>query len=151
MKPRLKKELKKPDPFISALEKFFIFVKSHIKAVILFGLAAFIFSASFFAYLLYEKRKEDELQYQLSKAASLYRHYLFEEDINALYKAEKMFENIARKKKGGISEVATLYLARIKKEKGEKKPAEELLKNLVESSKSPLLKKIAEELLKGTN
>lgn len=148
MAKKLKKEVKKPDFFIRAIGQVNNWVKTHLKVCIVAGIAVAVLIALSVLYMSYREKKNDELQYQLSKGANLFREYLVTGDPNTLGKCEEIFKNIAKEKKTGISEIANLYLAKIKDKKGEKKEAEEILRNIANSSKSSILRELAEKALK---
>ncbi len=147
-KASLKKEAKKPDLFMRTILRIVETFRTRLKVVIFIGVGAIILSALLFFYLSFEEKKRDELQWQLSKGATLYREYLLRKDLNSLYESESIFNKIAREKKGKVSEIATLYLAKIKELKGEKKEAEAHLRALIKSSRSEILKELAEDSLK---
>ena len=108
------------------------------------GIALGILIASFLLYLSHLEKKKDELQYKLSEGAKLYRESILNDDFHALSRCEEIFNSIAKEKRGEISEIATMYLAKIKEKKGDKREAKRLVENVRESSKNPIIRELAE-------
>jgi biopolymer transport protein ExbB/TolQ len=148
-KKQLKREVKRPDLFMHVLWRSYEFLKVHSKMCILGGVIFATLIAAFLLYLSYLEKKNDELQYKLSEGARLFRESLLKEDLAALLRCEEILRTVEKEKKAGISEIAKIYLAKIKEKRGDKKEAEKLIRNIRESSKNPVIREIAERTLKS--
>ncbi|MCX7857569.1 MAG: tetratricopeptide repeat protein [Deltaproteobacteria bacterium] len=148
VKKQIKKEVKKPDFFIRALLHAHQWIKTHLKVCIFGGIIFGLCVTMILLYVFHLQKKNDELQYRLQEASNLFRQHLITGDEKALFKAEEIFGSIAKEKKKGVSEVAELYLARIKEKKGETKEAKDRFQKIRESANSSIIRELAERALK---
>ncbi|MCS7280460.1 MAG: hypothetical protein NZ583_02360 [Desulfobacterota bacterium] len=147
-KKRIKKEIKEPDFFIKAVNWFQTYIRTHLRLVIILSSSVVLIICLFILYAWHEKKRENELQYELSKAAVLFRQSILTGNESYLSQAEKIFLKIAKEKEGTLSDIARFYLARIKEMRQEKKEAKKDLEAISQSSQSSILRDLAERALR---
>lgn len=117
-------------------------IRKNLKLIVLAAVLILVLTSSVLLYLLREERKSDDLNYLLNEAGKMFRESAIKGDRSSLSKAEEIFERIAKENREGISELAKIYIARIKELKGEGNEGKEILKELERSSRNEIIRRI---------
>lgn len=136
------KEKTKESLSFELFERFLEAIRKNLKLIIFAAILILVLTSSVLLYLLREERKSDDLNYLLNEAVKMYRESAIKGDSSSLSKAEEIFERIAKENREGISELAKIYIARIKELKGEGNEGKEILKELERSSRNEIIRRI---------
>ena len=139
-------EIKKPDFLLRTINNSYQFVKINVKLCVI-GLAlCLVIVSAVYGYVLYDKSKNDKIQYSLSQGIKAFDTYMATSKEDDLAKAEKSLKEVFGKK-GNASFVAGLYLARIEYIRGKKEDALKLYKELLQRASDPDFKAIIEKAI----
>lgn len=136
------KEKTKESLSLGIFERSLEAIRKNLKLIVIAAILILVLTSSVFVYLLREERKSDDLNYLLNEAVKMFRESAIKGDRSSLSKAEEIFERIAKENREGISELAKIYIARIKELKGEGNEGKEILKELERSSKNEIVRRI---------
>jgi predicted negative regulator of RcsB-dependent stress response len=141
---KAKAEVKKPDFLLRFIDNSYQFVKANLKLCVIGLVACLLIVSAVYGYALYDKNKNDKIQYSLSQAIKAFDTYIATGKADDLAKAEASFKEVSGKK-GDASFVASLYLARIEYVRGKKEDALKLYKELLQRTSDPDFKPIVEK------
>lgn len=147
-KKKEKEFIRKPDTFLALFTKTTQFIQQHFKqcitAVVIFLLAI----AAGYIYVLHSRSQYDTIQYRLSQGIQSFAAYNTEEKQEDINKAEDIFNEVARKKKGKSYYIAELYLAKIQYIKGKSEDAKKIYQEILKGASDSMLKTLSEKAIR---
>jgi predicted negative regulator of RcsB-dependent stress response len=101
-----------------------------------------------YLYMLHSRSQYDTIQYRLSQGIQSFAAYNAEEKQEDINKAEGIFNEIARKKKGKSYYIARLYLAKIQYIKGKSEDAKKIYQEILKDTSDSVLKTLSEKAIR---
>lgn len=149
MKKKDKEIIHKPDIVTVAFETVVQYIRDHMRQSIIVASAVVIIAAVAYGYILHLGNQDNKAQYKLSQGIQSYQEYEAEGRKESLGKAEKIFKEIEQSKRGDISFIAKLYLAKIQYTQGQGEKAKELYTNVANNASSKTLKTLSQKAIQN--
>jgi predicted negative regulator of RcsB-dependent stress response len=146
-KKKLKEEIKKPDFMVRTLAAATAFVRQNLRMCILALVVVVVLSLSGYGYALYERNREEKVQYLLFRAIQAFEVYSQTNKEEDLKKAEGLLQDVVGKKHGESQRIAKLYLAKTYYARGKQEEAKKAYQELAAESSSSIVKSLAEKAL----
>lgn len=146
-------ETKKPDIMLTAFHSCVNWLTNNVRTAVTYGVVIVCLILAGWGLALYQARKAEKANYTLFQGMKSFREYSMSGKGDGLSKAEASFRSLLKSSPAGVKDVAKLYLARIAVMKGKpeeaktlyaevaKKPANDVVKKLSESSLQTMQKK----------
>jgi hypothetical protein len=148
-KRKIREELKKEDFFLSAFEKWKVWIRGNLRTCIVGAVVVVLLGLSGWAYAAYQASKDEKAQYQLASGIAGFQEYAMANKADSLTKAEADFRRVAGNSSGGLKDAARLYLAQIATIKGNKEEARTLYNSIAKKPSNDISKRLAETGLKN--
>lgn len=142
------KEDRKPDILLVTIERVATLVRKNPKPFIMGLVVVVVVGLAIGAFSFYRSQQNEKAQFQLSQAMETLGEYMATQKENALSRAETQFRDLTKGKPRGVSDIASLYLARITYLKGKSEEAKTMYAELASRASSPVVKQLAEQALK---
>ena len=144
---KIKQEIKKPDIVMRTISFIAAFVSKNLKLCIAAGAACLVIVLLVYGYAAYKKGQEEKTQEALFQGIRVFETYMTNGKQEELSNAENMLQKVSSERRGNLSRLADLYLARINVIKGKNDEAKKLYTEIVNSSTSTFLKALSEKAL----
>ncbi len=149
MTKRKEKEfIRKPDVFLTSFTKTTQFIQRHFRQCIAVAIVFLLAIVAGYLYMLHSRSQYDTIQYRLSQGIQSFAAYNAEEKQEDINKAEGIFNEIARKKKGKSYYIARLYLAKIQYIKGKSEDAKKIYQEILKDTSDSVLKTLSEKAIR---
>lgn len=142
------KEDRKPDILLVTIERVATLVRKNPKPFIMGLVVVVVVGLAIGAFSFYRSQQNEKAQFQLSQAMETLGEYMATQKEDALSRAETQFRDLTKGKPRGVSDIASLYLARITYLKGKSEEAKTMHAELASRASSPVVKQLAEQALK---
>lgn len=142
------KEDRKPDILLVTIERVATLVRKNPKPFIMGLVVVVVVGLAIGAFSFYRSQQNEKAQFQLSQAMETLGEYMATQKEDALSRAETQFRDLTKGKPRGVSDIASLYLARITYLKGKSEEAKTMYAELASRASSPVVKQLAEQALK---
>ena len=144
MARKKKEELKKTDFITKSLENISSYVRDNTRTCIIGASSVVLVALAISAYVVYEARRNDNIQYILSQALNTFKDYSTTESDETLAKAKDLFGRVAKENMKETGRIAELYLAKIASLQGKNGDAEKTYQRIAKESSNSLIKSLAE-------
>jgi predicted negative regulator of RcsB-dependent stress response len=146
-------ETKKPDMMLTAFHFCVDWLTNNMRTAVIGGVVIVCLVLAGWGLAVHQARKAERANYTLFQGMRSFEEYSLSGKGDGLSKAEASFRSLLKSSPAGVKDVAKLYLARIAVMKGKpeeaktlyaevaKKPANDVVKKLSESSLQALPKK----------
>lgn len=148
-KKRIAKEIKQPDFVMRAIGSSIEWIKNNLKACIAGAIVIVLLIAGFFAYSIYESRKDEKIQNLFVQGMQSFREYSTFGKVESLNNAESTFIKIATESGGNTKALAKLYLGRIYYLKGKNEDAIKAYREAQALSKADAIQLLSQKALQG--
>lgn len=142
------KEDRKPDILLVTIGHVATVVRKNPKPFIMGLVVVVVVGLAIAAFSFYRSQQNEKAQFQLSQAMETLGEYMATQKEDALGRAETQFRDLTKGKPRGVSDIASLYLARITYIKGKSEEAKTMYAELASRASSPVVKQLAEQALK---
>jgi predicted negative regulator of RcsB-dependent stress response len=142
------KEDRKPDILLVTIERVTTLVRKNPKPFIMGLVVVLVVALAIAAFTYYRSQQNERAQFQLSQAMETLGEYMATQKEDALSRAETQFRDLTKGRPRVVSDIATLYLARITYLKGKPEEAKAMYTELASRASSPVVKQLAEQALK---
>jgi len=146
-KNKLKQDIKKPDIVIRTFTYIIRQVRENLKLCIAGFVGILVICLCIFAYMLYEKKQDDKVQYMLSQGIQGFAEFSATGNEEALKKAEDAMNNVVNEKRKKTQSIAKLYLGKIYYIKGNTEESKKIYKEVQNESNEPVIKMLSERAL----
>lgn len=144
----MKKDDANQETFLSRyVDSSAAFIKKNSKLCIGAAAGLVVIIVLVVGHLYYEGKRNERLQYNLSKSIASFEEYIVTGKEDTLKKAREDFSAIAREKQKSTQPVAKLYLGKIASLEGKAEEARKLLNEALKDGKGTLVETLAEKSL----
>ena len=136
-------ELTKPDFFTTALDTVSSYVRDNLRTCIIGASAVVVIALAIAGYMVYEARRSDNIQYNLTQALNAFQNFSATGNEEALAQAKDLFSKVAKENLKETGHIADLYLARIATLQGKQAEADKVYDRLARESSNSVIKALA--------
>lgn len=146
----MKKDDAKKEYFLAFyVDSAITFVKKNAKLCIGSAVGVVVVIALIVGHFYYEGKRNERLQYNLSKSIASFEEYIVTGKEDTLKKAREDFGAITREKQKSTYLVAKLYLGKIASLEGKTEEARKLFNEAMKDGKGTLIETLAEKALEN--
>jgi predicted negative regulator of RcsB-dependent stress response len=146
-KNRLKQDIKKPDIVIRTFTFIIRWVRENLKLCIAGIVGILVIFLCIFAYIIYEKKQDDNVQFMLSQGIQSFAEFSTTGNGEALKKAEDTMNEVVNEKRKKTKIIAKLYLGKIYFLKGNIEDSKKMYREVQNESSEPVIKMLSEKAL----